>query len=295
MTDPAPRQRGRPTSKYPVKQNLTFGHEPQMGLDTKTDWPTDRRSQRDSDSDVLQDETRSAKQSGAGTDNAHNPSIGENEIKLTLTSIYYLFFPSFLFLSSSASFLFFFFHLFLYSLLLLFLKNKSKLMRSCCSVYVCVSVYPPIVARQRLGKILLIVASQRLGKNPLIVARQLLGKIPLIVVRQRVSKNPLIVNRQWLGKSPPIVARQRLGRNITAITNIHATIEELLDVSFSMWPLSYQGKYAISSFFFPSLSLFYKKNPYRILVERPEGNGPLRRPRRVWENNIKMDLRYGMD
>jgi hypothetical protein len=27
-----------------VKQKLIYGHETQMGLDTKTDWPTDRRS-----------------------------------------------------------------------------------------------------------------------------------------------------------------------------------------------------------------------------------------------------------
>jgi hypothetical protein len=58
---------------------------------------------------------------------------------------------------------------------------------------------------------------------------------------------PPIVARQRLGKSPPIVARQRLGRNVTAVTNSHATIEELLDASYSMWPVSYQGKYAISS------------------------------------------------
>jgi hypothetical protein len=79
-------------------------------------------------------------------------------------------------------------------------------MRLCCSLCLCVSVYPPIVARQRLGK------------------------------------NPLIVAGQRLGKNLAIVARQRIGRNITAITNTHATIEELLDESFSMWPVSYQGK-----------------------------------------------------
>jgi hypothetical protein len=33
---------------------------------------------------------------------------------------------------------------------------------------------------------------------------------------------------------PPIVARQRLGRNVTAVTNTNATIEELLDASFSV-------------------------------------------------------------
>jgi hypothetical protein len=30
---------------------------------------------------------------------------------------------------------------------------------------------------------------------------------------------------------------------------------------------------------------------YRFLVGRPEGKRPLRRPRRRWEDDIKMDLR----
>jgi hypothetical protein len=47
---------------------------------------------------------------------------------------------------------------------------------------------------------------------------------PPIVARQRIGKNPLIVARQRLSKTPPIVARQRLGRNVTAVTNTHATI-----------------------------------------------------------------------
>jgi hypothetical protein len=64
----------------------------------------------------------------------------------------------------------------------------------------------------------------------------------LIVARQRLGKNPLIVARQRLGKNLRIFGRQRLGRNVTEVTNIPATIEELLDASFSMWPLSYQGK-----------------------------------------------------
>jgi len=35
---------------------------------------------------------------------------------------------------------------------------------------------------------------------------------------------------------------------------------------------------------------------YRILVGRTEGKRPLGRPRRRWENNIKMDLRkIGID
>jgi hypothetical protein len=52
----------------------------------------------------------------------------------------------------------------------------------------------------------------------------------------------LIVARQRLGKNPPIIARQRLGRNVTALTNTHAITKELLDPSFSLWPVSYQGK-----------------------------------------------------
>jgi hypothetical protein len=34
-----------------------------------------------------------------------------------------------------------------------------------------------------------------------------------------------------------------------------------------------------------------KRNAYRILVGKPEGKRPLGRPRRKWEDNIKMDLR----
>jgi hypothetical protein len=29
---------------------------------------------------------------------------------------------------------------------------------------------------------------------------------------------------------------------------------------------------------------------YRVLVEKPDGKGPLGRPRHKWEDNIKMDL-----
>jgi hypothetical protein len=33
------------------------------------------------------------------------------------------------------------------------------------------------------------------------------------------------------------------------------------------------------------------RNVYKILVEKPEGKRPLRRPRHIWENNIKMNLK----
>jgi hypothetical protein len=77
---------------------------------------------------------------------------------------------------------------------------------------------------------------------PPIVARQRLGESPLVVAGQWLGKNRTIVARQRLGKNPHIVARQRLGRNVTPVTNTHATIEELLEESFSMWSVSYQGK-----------------------------------------------------
>jgi hypothetical protein len=32
------------------------------------------------------------------------------------------------------------------------------------------------------------------------------------------------------------------------------------------------------------------RGAYRVLVGRPEGMRPLKRPRRRWEDNIKMDL-----
>jgi ribosome biogenesis protein Nip4 len=34
-----------------------------------------------------------------------------------------------------------------------------------------------------------------------------------------------------------------------------------------------------------------RRNAYRILVGKPEGRRPLRRPRRRWEDNIEMILR----
>jgi hypothetical protein len=37
-----------------------------------------------------------------------------------------------------------------------------------------------------------------------------------------------------------------------------------------------------------------KRNAYRMLVGKPEGNRPLGRPRRRWMNNIKMDLGWGV-
>jgi hypothetical protein len=34
-----------------------------------------------------------------------------------------------------------------------------------------------------------------------------------------------------------------------------------------------------------------RRGAYRVLMWKPEGNRPLSRPRRRWENNIKIDLK----
>jgi hypothetical protein len=131
-------------------------------------------------------------------------------------------------------------------------------MGSRCSVCVCLCI-PLIVARQQLGKNPPIVARQRLGSVKIltIVARQRLGRNVTAVTNTHITVEELLVAlfSMWpvsyegkfippslLGKNPLIVARRRLGRNVTAVTNTHATIEELLDASFSIWPVSYQGK-----------------------------------------------------
>jgi hypothetical protein len=33
-----------------------------------------------------------------------------------------------------------------------------------------------------------------------------------------------------------------------------------------------------------------KRNAYKVLVGKPEGKRPLEKPRRMWKDNIKMDL-----
>jgi hypothetical protein len=58
----------------------------------------------------------------------------------------------------------------------------------------------------------------------------------------RLYVYPLIVARQRIGKNAPIVTRERLGKNVTVATNTHATIEEMLDASFCVRSVSFQGK-----------------------------------------------------
>jgi hypothetical protein len=50
---------------------------------------------------------------------------------------------------------------------------------------------------------------------------------------------------------PPVIARQWLSKNVTAAMNTRAKIEELLEVSFSMWSMSYQRE--VDNWFFSEL------------------------------------------
>jgi hypothetical protein len=63
----------------------------------------------------------------------------------------------------------------------------------------------------------------------------------------------------------PFVARQWLGKNVTTATNTHAIIEDLLDVSTSMWSLLYQEKKAI----LPRTSRFGYGHAFQVLCFCP--------------------------
>jgi hypothetical protein len=67
-------------------------------------------------------------------------------------------------------------------------------------------------------------------------------KVPLSLLGNGAVKFPVSLLGHASVKNPLIVAKQRLDRNVTAVTNTHATIEQLLDALFSMWPVTYQGK-----------------------------------------------------
>jgi hypothetical protein len=46
-----------------------------------------------------------------------------------------------------------------------------------------------------------------------------------------------------------------------------------------------------SFWIFQDKLLVWGRGAFRVLVGKPEGSRPLRRPRSRWEDNIKMDLR----
>jgi hypothetical protein len=66
--------------------------------------------------------------------------------------------------------------------------------------------------------------------------------VPLSLLDNGSVRKILSLLGNGLGQNLPIVAGQLLGISVTAVTNTHVTTKELLDASFSMWPVSDQGK-----------------------------------------------------
>jgi hypothetical protein len=109
-------------------------------------------------------------------------------------------------------------------------------MRSRCCLCLCMCVcaclcIPPLLSLLR--NVSVKVPLSLLGNGSVKIAVPLLGngsiKIPLSFIGKR------------LGRNPPIVDKQRSDSKVTEVTNTYATVEWLLDTSFSMWPVSYQG------------------------------------------------------
>jgi hypothetical protein len=62
---------------------------------------------------------------------------------------------------------------------------------------------------------------------------------------------------------PPIIARQWLGKIVTAAMNTCVTVEELLGVLFSMWPVSYQRKVGD---YFPELLVYVYEDNFACFI-----------------------------
>jgi hypothetical protein len=67
-------------------------------------------------------------------------------------------------------------------------------------------------------------------------------KLGMYIMAPEPISAAYIINPSNQSVCVPIFARQRLGKNITAAMKPHATIEELLDASFSMRFVPYQRK-----------------------------------------------------
>jgi hypothetical protein len=78
--------------------------------------------------------------------------------------------------------------------------------------------------------------------------------MPLLLLGNGSVKIPLSLLSNNSAKTLP---RQRLGKNSTDASNTYATIEELLDTSFSMRSMSLSKK--VGDYFFPELLLLIKE------------------------------------
>jgi hypothetical protein len=73
-------------------------------------------------------------------------------------------------------------------------------------------------------------------------------KLGMYIVATKPMSTAYFINPS---RHSAVVSRQRLGKNVTAASNTHAAIEELLDASSYTESVSYQRK--IGDWFFPEL------------------------------------------
>jgi hypothetical protein len=78
-------------------------------------------------------------------------------------------------------------------------------------------------------------------------------------------------------------------------------VEKAITIYFVVERHAYSGDQIKKNEMGEACSTYWgRRGLYKVLVGKPEGKGPLERPRRRWEDNIKMDLqevewRYGLD
>jgi hypothetical protein len=123
-----------------------------------------------------------------------------------------------------------------FSRLSLFLKNKNRFMMSSCSL--CAYEHPPPInfwmplpAFINLGTY----TTEPVHNSTAYFINPSHQSVCMYVY-------PPIFARLRTGKYSLVLIRQRIGKNFTVATKKYATIEELLDATFSMSSVSYQGK-----------------------------------------------------
>jgi hypothetical protein len=67
-------------------------------------------------------------------------------------------------------------------------------------------------------------------------------KLGMYIMGPEPISSAYFINSSHQSVYPPVIARKRLGKNVTAAMNTHTKTKELLDVSFSMWFVSYLRK-----------------------------------------------------
>jgi hypothetical protein len=66
-------------------------------------------------------------------------------------------------------------------------------------------------------------------------------KLGMYIMEPEPIRTAYFINASHQSVPVCVAARQWLGKNVTVVTNTHATTEELLDASFSMRSVTYQS------------------------------------------------------